>query len=71
MLLCRAILGNMEHVLPGSRQSFPSSGDSDSGVDDRLSPTCHVLWSTNLGNYILPEYVVSFKLSPHIRGRWN
>uniref|UniRef100_A0A6I9QA98 Inactive Poly [ADP-ribose] polymerase RCD1 isoform X1 n=1 Tax=Elaeis guineensis var. tenera TaxID=51953 RepID=A0A6I9QA98_ELAGV len=67
MLLCRAILGNMEQVRPGSRQCFPSSGNSDSGVDDCLSPTCHVVWSSHLGNYIHPEYVVSFKLSSHIR----
>ncbi|XP_008806623.1 inactive poly [ADP-ribose] polymerase RCD1-like [Phoenix dactylifera] len=67
MLLCRAILGNMERVQPGSRQCFPSSRDNDSGVDDCLSPTCHVLWSTHLGSYIHPEYVVSFKLSPNIR----
>ncbi|XP_072952917.1 inactive poly [ADP-ribose] polymerase RCD1-like [Typha angustifolia] len=67
ILLCRAILGNMEQVQPGSHQNCPSSKKYDSGVDDCLNPKCYVLWSTHLNTSIHLECIISFKLSPTIR----
>ncbi|KAF9607657.1 hypothetical protein IFM89_037890 [Coptis chinensis] len=64
VVLCRVILGTMEEVHPGSDQSHPSSMDFDSGVDNLLSPTKYVVWSTHMNTHILPEYVISFKAPP-------
>ncbi|GLJ19403.1 hypothetical protein SUGI_0349930 [Cryptomeria japonica] len=66
MLLCRVILGNTEVVIPGTRQCHPSNEDFDSGIDDIIDPTRYIVWSTHMNTHILPEYVVSFKVSPHV-----
>ncbi|XP_057871470.2 probable inactive poly [ADP-ribose] polymerase SRO2 [Cryptomeria japonica] len=63
MLLCRVILGNTEVVIPGSRQCHPSSKDFDSGIDDLINPRRYIVWTTHMNTHILPEYVVSFKVS--------
>ncbi|XP_057871443.2 probable inactive poly [ADP-ribose] polymerase SRO2 [Cryptomeria japonica] len=71
MMLCRVILGNMEVVRPGSRQCHPSSEDFDSGIDDLTNPRRYIVWSTDMNTHILPEYVVSFRVSPHLREHWS
>ncbi|KAF0891057.1 hypothetical protein E2562_005149 [Oryza meyeriana var. granulata] len=67
MLLCRLILGNMEAVMPGSQDSFPSSEIYDSGVDDCSDPKCYVMWPSHLSTHIRLEYLVSFRLSSKVR----
>ncbi|VFQ76538.1 unnamed protein product [Cuscuta campestris] len=62
ILLCRVILGKTEVVPPGSGQWLPSSGDFHSGVDDSVSPTNYIVWSTNMNTHILPLYLISFRL---------
>lgn len=64
MVLCRVILGNMELVLPGSKQSYPSNECFDSGVDNLQNPNHYVVWNMNMNTHIYPEYAVSFKMSP-------
>ncbi|XP_020523292.1 probable inactive poly [ADP-ribose] polymerase SRO2 isoform X2 [Amborella trichopoda] len=67
MLLCRVIMGNMELVPTGSEQFHPSSEEFDSGVDNPITPSRYIVWSTHMNTHILPEYVVSFKVShPHL-----
>ncbi|XVF13675.1 hypothetical protein REPUB_Repub08aG0228400 [Reevesia pubescens] len=68
MLLCRVIMGKMEHLCHGSRQCFPSSEDVDSGVDDLQHPKYYVIWNMNINTHIYPEFVVSFKLSSNVKG---
>ncbi|XP_019152539.1 PREDICTED: probable inactive poly [ADP-ribose] polymerase SRO5 isoform X2 [Ipomoea nil] len=65
LLLCRVILGKMEVVASGSGQWHPSSQDqfaSVSGVDDLVSPSKYIVWSSNMNTHILPQYVVSFRV---------
>ena len=64
MVLCRAIMGNMEQVACGSEQFHPSSEAYDAGVDNLSNPKRYIVWSTHMNTHILPEYVVSFKLEP-------
>ncbi|GAB4839256.1 hypothetical protein Ancab_028783 [Ancistrocladus abbreviatus] len=66
VVLCRAILGNVEKVEAGSRQSHPSSLKFDSGVDDIGNPKWYVIWSMNMNTHILPECVVSYKCSDRL-----
>lgn len=66
MVLCRVILGNMEVVLPGSKQFYPSDGCFDSGVDNLENPNHYVVWNMNMNTHIYPEYAVSFKISPNV-----
>lgn len=67
LLLCRLILGKPEQIVSGSKQSYPSSSQFDSGVDDLENPRKYVIWSSTMNSYILPSHVVSFK-SPRLRG---
>nr|GLL18579.1 probable inactive poly [ADP-ribose] polymerase SRO5 isoform X1 [Ipomoea trifida] len=66
LLLCRVILGKMEVVASGSGQWHPSSQEfasaSASGVDDLVSPSKYIVWSSNMNTHILPQYVISFRL---------
>ncbi|KAL1222997.1 putative inactive poly [ADP-ribose] polymerase SRO2 [Cardamine amara subsp. amara] len=66
LLLCRLILGKSEIIISGSKQSYPSSIEFDSGVDDLHNPRNYVVWSCNMNSYILPSYIVSFR-SPSLR----
>lgn len=67
MLLCRVILGKMETVAPGSKQSHPSSKEMDTGVDNLQFPRRYVVWSAFMNSHIFPVYVVSFKApSPNV-----
>ncbi|CAK9173440.1 unnamed protein product [Ilex paraguariensis] len=68
MVLCRVIMGNMELVLPGSKQFHPSSEDFDSGVDDLQDPKHYIVWNMNMNTHIHPEFVVSFKVSSDAEG---
>lgn len=68
MVLCRVIMGNMEVVLPGSKQFHPSSESFDSGVDDPENPRHYIVWSMNINTHIYPEYVVSFKVPANREG---
>ncbi|GLJ19399.1 hypothetical protein SUGI_0349710 [Cryptomeria japonica] len=71
MMMCRVILGHTELVKPGSRQCHPSSEDFDTGVDDLTNPRRYIVWSTHMNTHILPEYVVSFRVSPHLHEHWS
>ncbi|XP_009769814.1 inactive poly [ADP-ribose] polymerase RCD1-like isoform X1 [Nicotiana tabacum] len=68
MVLCRVILGNEELLHFGSKQSHPSDGKYDSGVDDLENPTYYTVWNMNMNTHIYPEYVVSFKMSSGAQG---
>jgi len=61
VLLCKMILGKVEAVACGSKQSQPSSNQYDSGVDDILAPTKHIIWTAFMNSYIYPCYILSFK----------
>ncbi|XP_039162014.1 probable inactive poly [ADP-ribose] polymerase SRO5 [Eucalyptus grandis] len=67
LLLCRVILGKSELVTFGSEQSHPSSEQYDSGIDDLLSPTRYIVWSTHMNTHVLPEYVISFRAPCDLR----
>uniref|UniRef100_A0A1D1ZEY1 Inactive poly [ADP-ribose] polymerase RCD1 n=1 Tax=Anthurium amnicola TaxID=1678845 RepID=A0A1D1ZEY1_9ARAE len=67
VVLCQIVMGNMEKVPAGSKQSSPSNLEFDSGVDDLLQPNCYVIWGAHTTTHIHPEYIVSFKLSPTVR----
>lgn len=71
LVLCRVILGNVEKVDAGSKQSHPSSVNFDAGADDPQNPKCFVVWCSNMNSHILPEFVVSYKLSDHLQGRYK
>jgi len=68
MVLCRVIMGKMELVNRGSKQSHPSCEDFDSGVDDLQNPSLYIIWNMNMNTHIYPEYVVSFKVSSNVEG---
>lgn len=68
MVLCRVILGNIEPVLPGSKQFYPSDDCFDSGVDNLDNPNHYVVWNMNIKTHIYPEYAVSFKICPSAEG---
>ncbi|XP_041015951.1 probable inactive poly [ADP-ribose] polymerase SRO2 [Juglans microcarpa x Juglans regia] len=65
VLLCRVIMGNMETVCPGSKQSHPSSRNFDSGVDNPSAPRRYVVWSAFMNSHILPAYIITFKVPDH------
>ncbi|XP_043723351.1 probable inactive poly [ADP-ribose] polymerase SRO2 isoform X1 [Telopea speciosissima] len=68
VILCRVILGNMEEIHPGSEQFHPSSEEFDSGVDNLSAPKRYIIWSTHMNSHILPEYVISFRAPPCLKG---
>ncbi|KAJ0714981.1 putative WWE domain, poly(ADP-ribose) polymerase, catalytic domain, RST domain-containing protein [Helianthus annuus] len=68
MMLCRVILGNAEVVHAGSKQFYPSDKCFDNGVDDLQNPNNYVIWNVNMNTHIFPECVVSFTVSPTIKG---
>ncbi|MCO5590929.1 hypothetical protein L7F22_044905 [Adiantum nelumboides] len=68
VVLCRVIMGNMEQVPRGSTQFHPGSEDFDCGVDNLCNPRQYIVWSTHMNTHILPEFVVSFKLTPRWKG---
>lgn len=68
VILCQVMLGEMERIEAGSEQFKPSSGDYDSGVDDLQNPRFYVVWSENINQTILPEFIVSFTSSHHQPG---
>jgi hypothetical protein len=61
MMLCRVIMGNVEVVLPGSKQFQPTNGIFDSGVDDLQKPKHYVIWDANVHRHIYAEYAVIIK----------
>ncbi|KAK3231153.1 hypothetical protein Dsin_003034 [Dipteronia sinensis] len=69
IVLCRVILGNVEKVETGSKQSYPTSVDFDSGSDDPKSPNWYIVWSSNMNRHIIPECVVSYKPSGYLQGQ--
>ncbi|XP_010678766.2 probable inactive poly [ADP-ribose] polymerase SRO2 isoform X1 [Beta vulgaris subsp. vulgaris] len=50
VILCRVLVENGE-----------SSKELNSEVDDVVSPSEYIVWSTKMNTHILPEYVVSFR----------
>uniref|UniRef100_A0A6M2EHY9 Uncharacterized protein n=1 Tax=Populus davidiana TaxID=266767 RepID=A0A6M2EHY9_9ROSI len=69
IILCRVILGNVERVVAGSQQYYPSSIDFDTGTDDPKNPKWYVVWSSVMNRHIIPECVVSFKSSINVPGQ--
>ncbi|XP_059303801.1 probable inactive poly [ADP-ribose] polymerase SRO5 [Lycium ferocissimum] len=67
LLLCRVILGKSEVVLPGTGQCHPSSEEFDTGVDNLLSPRKYIVWSSHMNSYVFPEFMVSFRVAPHVK----
>ncbi|XP_008800068.1 inactive poly [ADP-ribose] polymerase RCD1-like [Phoenix dactylifera] len=67
MMLCRVIMGNVEVIHPGSKQSQPSNENFDSGVDDLQKPKHYVIWDMHVSTHIYPEYIVTFKMSSRAR----
>ncbi|KAJ4889694.1 putative inactive poly [ADP-ribose] polymerase SRO2 [Raphanus sativus] len=65
LLLCRLILGKPEEIIPGSKQSYPSSVEFDSGVDDVQNPRKYIVWSSTMNSYIMPTYILTFR-SPRL-----
>ncbi|KAL1534244.1 putative inactive poly [ADP-ribose] polymerase SRO3 [Salvia divinorum] len=61
VVLCRVILGRCEKVEAGSLQSYPSSVEYDTGVDDLNNPRWYTVWQGNMNTHILPECVVSYR----------
>ncbi|XP_047948045.1 probable inactive poly [ADP-ribose] polymerase SRO3 [Salvia hispanica] len=61
VILCRVILGRCEKVEAGSLQSYPSSAEFDTGVDDLNNPRWYTVWHGNMNTHILPECVVSYR----------
>jgi hypothetical protein len=66
MMLCRVIMGNVEVVLPGSKQFQPSNESFDGGVDDLQNPKHYIIWDANLHKRIYAEYAVIVKVPPMI-----
>ncbi|KAJ0237365.1 inactive poly [Hirschfeldia incana] len=65
LLLCRLILGKTEEIVSGSKQTYPSSVEFDSGVDDVLNPRKYIIWSSAMNSHIMPTYIVTFR-SPRL-----
>uniref|UniRef100_A0ACD5WGG6 Uncharacterized protein n=1 Tax=Avena sativa TaxID=4498 RepID=A0ACD5WGG6_AVESA len=61
MMLCRVIMGNVEVVLPGSKQFQATDGIFDSGVDDLQKPKHYIIWDANVHRHIYAEYAVIIK----------
>ncbi|KAF7069565.1 hypothetical protein CFC21_075183 [Triticum aestivum] len=61
MMLCRVIMGNVEVVLPGSKQFQPTNERFDSGVDDLQKPKHYIIWDANVHRHIYAEYAVVIK----------
>ncbi|KAF8027158.1 hypothetical protein BT93_E0160 [Corymbia citriodora subsp. variegata] len=68
VVLCRVILGSVELIHPGSRQSCPSGNNFDSGVDDLQNPQYYIVWNMNMNTHIIPEFVISFKIQASAGG---
>ncbi|KAK4751470.1 hypothetical protein SAY87_004952 [Trapa incisa] len=68
VILCRVILGSVEKVEFGSKQSHPSSVNFDTGVDDPRNPKWYVVWPFNMNTHVLPEFILSFKSSDGSKG---
>ncbi|XP_044466151.1 inactive poly [ADP-ribose] polymerase RCD1-like isoform X2 [Mangifera indica] len=68
MVFCRVIMGNMEHLCPGTKRFHPSTEDFDSGVDDLQNPRHFVVWNMNVHTHVYPEFVVSFKIASNGEG---
>ncbi|KAK4348217.1 hypothetical protein RND71_034556 [Anisodus tanguticus] len=67
ILLCRVILGRAELVHPDSGQSHPSSEEFDTGVDNLHFPRKYIVWSTGMNSYVFPEFMISFRVTSHIK----
>ncbi|EOA36840.1 hypothetical protein CARUB_v10008689mg [Capsella rubella] len=63
MVLCRVIMGNMEHLRGDKAQFFSGGEEYDNGVDDVENPKNYIVWFINMNTHIFPEFVVRFKLS--------
>lgn len=67
-MLCRVIMGNVEVVLPGSKQFQPSNESFDNGVDDLQNPQNYIIWDSNVHKHIFAEYAVIVKVPPVTNG---
>ncbi|XP_062213921.1 inactive poly [ADP-ribose] polymerase RCD1-like isoform X2 [Phragmites australis] len=64
MMLCCVIMGNVEVVYPGSKQSHPTNESFDSGVDDLQKPNHYIIWDADVHKHIYAEYAVIIKVPP-------
>ncbi|XP_027347926.1 probable inactive poly [ADP-ribose] polymerase SRO2 [Abrus precatorius] len=64
VLLCKVILGNVEAVPAGSKQSQPSSKQYDTGVDDISAPRRHIIWTAFMNSHIYPDQEIDGPLKP-------
>ncbi|XP_058074139.1 probable inactive poly [ADP-ribose] polymerase SRO1 [Magnolia sinica] len=71
VVLCRVIMGNMEQINLGSHQYRPSNECFDSGVDNLRDPRLYIVWRNRMNTHIIPEYVVSFRVSEHLGELWR
>ncbi|KAL9400104.1 hypothetical protein Peur_009065 [Populus x canadensis] len=62
MLLCNVLMGKMEVIPAGSKQTYPSSEEFDTGVDNLEAPRRLVVWSAFMNSHIFPIHIVSFKV---------
>lgn len=62
MVLCRVIMGNVEVVKQGSKQTRPSNSNFDSGVDDVTNPKHYVIWDMHVNTRVFPEFVVAIRM---------
>ncbi|KAJ1292642.1 hypothetical protein BS78_01G005500 [Paspalum vaginatum] len=69
VMLCRVIMGNVEVVLPGSKQFQPTNENFDSGVDDLRNPKHYIVWDVNVHKHIYAEYAVIVKV-PHMKNEY-
>jgi len=65
MVLCRVIMGKVEVIGSGSKQSRSSESVFDSGVDDLANPKHYIIWDMHVNSRIFPEFVVAIKLPSH------
>lgn len=62
MVLCRVIMGNVEVVQQGSKQTCSSNPNFDSGVDDVANPKHYVIWDMHVNMRVFPEFVVAIRM---------
>lgn len=68
IILCKVIMGRTEQVCHGSQQFHPSDVEFDTGVDDIENPQRCIVWATHINTHVLPQYIVTFKVSSQLHG---
>lgn len=68
MVLCRVIMGNVEVVQQGSKQTCSSNPNFDSGADDVANPKHYVIWDMHVNMRVFPEFVVAIRMPSRAKG---